>query len=318
MSLTSNVDPHPLPTSALADKRLPVDAYLRLYKFLTAIRGQRGDYRRNDAGEPVSHLVGMLRFTTDLLEHDAKPVFVFEGGYPDLKAETLGERADRKANAQEKYEQAKADGDEEAMRKWGPRTTRVTDEMVTECKRLLDTLGVPYINAATEADPQCAHLAKQDAFDYVLSADSDVLLHGAPAICRNVKNGSGELFPLAEITESTGLSRMELVKARILQGGDYNDGAHGVGEVYAQRYVKNTPSFEAAMDKAAEKDDSISRQRMREVLEWFQSPDVNEVSVDDMAWREPSAEAISYLVDEKGIDTDTVRPSIRHLLESNQ
>lgn len=316
MGFTSEGETYELPAGALDGKRLPVDTYLRLYKYLTTIRGQTGDYERNDDGEPISHLLGLFRFTTDLLEVGAEPVFVFEGGWPELKAETLQDRGERKDNARENYEEAKERGDEEAMRKWGPRTARVTDSMVDDCKRLLDVMGVPYLDAATEADPQCAYLAKQDGFDYVMSADSDVLLYGAPAILRNWDGSSVDLHPLESILTETGLTRHELIQTQILKGCDYNDGAYGVGWVYAKKYVTESPDFETAMDRAAEKDESIDRSRMREVYSWFQNPDINEVDPDAVVTGSiRPGEVKDYLCGEMGMNPRNVQSALRTVIE---
>lgn len=316
MGFTSEGENYKLPATALDGKRMPVDTYYRLYKYLTALRGQTGDYERNEDGEPISHLLGLFRFTTDLLEVGAEPVFVFEGGWPDLKAETLSDRGERKDNARDKYEDAKDRGDEDAMQKWGPRTARVTDSMVDDCKTLLDALGVPYVDAATEADPQCAYLAKQDGFDYVMSADSDVLLYGAPAILRDWDGESAELYPLKSILDETGLTRDELIQTQILQGCDYNDGAYGVGWVYSKRYVKESPSFEAAMEKAAEKDESIDRSRMREVYSWFQNPEITAFDPDtlEMASINPT-EVKYYLCEEMGMDARRVQQALRTVID---
>ena len=43
-------------------------------------------------------------------------------------------------------------GDEEAFDKYARRTVRVTREHNDDCKRLLGLMGVPYVDAPTEAE----------------------------------------------------------------------------------------------------------------------------------------------------------------------
>lgn len=301
MSFTQEAEVHQMPVNALESKRVAVDSYLQLYKYLTAIRGSQGDYQRNDDGEPISHLIGMMKFSSQLLEARVKPVFVFEGGYPDLKKETLSDRGDKKSNARDEYEAAKERGDDAAMRKWGPRTTRVTDHMVDECKSLFDSLGVPYVDAETEADPQCAKLMNDGVCDYVLSDDSDVLLYGADAILRNWDGSATELLPRKSILDNTGLTMDELVQTQILIGCDYNDGAHGVGWVTAQKYVNQSETFTDAVERALEKDSDVNPKRMHRVYEWFQDPAVKPVDEDDLEFRDPPRSVAQEFLLDKGL-----------------
>jgi len=43
-------------------------------------------------------------------------------------------------------------GDEEAFDKFARRTVKVTREHTDECKRLLKLMGIPYVEAPTEAE----------------------------------------------------------------------------------------------------------------------------------------------------------------------
>ncbi len=51
-------------------------------------------------------------------------------------------------------------GDNEAIEKFSKRTIKVTREMNDECKKMLRLLGVPVIEAPSEAEAQCAVMAK--------------------------------------------------------------------------------------------------------------------------------------------------------------
>ncbi|CAG8981806.1 hypothetical protein HYALB_00004749 [Hymenoscyphus albidus] len=73
--------PTPLPT--LNRKRLAVDASIWIYQFLKAVRDKEGNALRN------SHVVGFFRRICKLLFFGIKPVFVFDGGAPILKRQTI-------------------------------------------------------------------------------------------------------------------------------------------------------------------------------------------------------------------------------------
>ena len=51
-------------------------------------------------------------------------------------------------------------GNQEDVEKYSKRTVRVTREHNEECKRLLRLMGVPVLDAPTEAEAQCAQLCK--------------------------------------------------------------------------------------------------------------------------------------------------------------
>ena len=64
----------------------PSDASIWVHQFVKAMRDERGDPL------PNAHLVGFFRRACRLLFHRVKPVFVFDGAAPDLKARTNAAR----------------------------------------------------------------------------------------------------------------------------------------------------------------------------------------------------------------------------------
>jgi DNA excision repair protein ERCC-5 len=73
----------PIKLETLNRKRLAVDASIWIYQFLKAVRDKEGNALRN------SHVVGFFRRICKLLFFGIKPVFVFDGGAPALKRQTV-------------------------------------------------------------------------------------------------------------------------------------------------------------------------------------------------------------------------------------
>lgn len=85
----------PTQLASLNRKRLAVDASIWIYQFLKAVRDKEGNALRN------SHVVGFFRRICKLLYFGIKPVFVFDGGAPVLKRETVRKRARRREGRRE-------------------------------------------------------------------------------------------------------------------------------------------------------------------------------------------------------------------------
>ncbi|KZL87872.1 dna excision repair protein [Colletotrichum incanum] len=91
------VQPCARPTNlaTLNRKRLAVDASIWIYQFLKAVRDKEGNALRN------SHVVGFFRRICKLLWFGIKPVFVFDGGAPTLKRQTIQGRKQRREGRRE-------------------------------------------------------------------------------------------------------------------------------------------------------------------------------------------------------------------------
>lgn len=85
----------PIKIETLNRKRLAVDASIWIYQFLKAVRDKEGNALRN------SHVVGFFRRICKLLFFGIKPVFVFDGGAPILKRQTISVRKKRREGRRE-------------------------------------------------------------------------------------------------------------------------------------------------------------------------------------------------------------------------
>lgn len=85
----------PTQLATLNRRRLAIDASIWIYQFLKAVRDKEGNALRN------SHVVGFFRRICKLLYFGIQPVFVFDGGAPLLKRETVRARARRREGRRE-------------------------------------------------------------------------------------------------------------------------------------------------------------------------------------------------------------------------
>lgn len=80
----------PVRLELLSRKKLAVDASIWIYQFMKAVRDREGN------ALPLSHIVGFFRRICKLLFFGILPVFVFDGGAPPLKRETITKRRERR------------------------------------------------------------------------------------------------------------------------------------------------------------------------------------------------------------------------------
>ncbi len=238
---------------ALSGKIIVVDASLFLYQFITSIRQPDGALLTDSHGNVTSHLSGLFSRTTKLMSYGIKLGYVFDGKPPELKRKERERRDLIKQEAEAKYKVAVSKGNIEEMRKYASRTARLTKKMVDESKELLSALGIPVIQAPSEAEAQAAHIVKNgDAFA-LASQDSDTIMFGTPKLIRNLSlvgkkkkvnalaytSVKPELVELSEVLNTLGIDQNQLIVLCMLVGTDYNiGGVKGIGPKNALKLVK--------------------------------------------------------------------------------
>jgi len=246
----------------LKGKIIVIDFMNVVFQFLASIRQRDGTPLMDSAGNITSHLQGLFNRSVSLLEKGIKPIYVFDGEAPELKSKERELRLERKLKAKEKYEIAVDEEDLDSMYKYSQQVLYLSPDMLDESKELLNALGIPYIEAPSEAEAQCAYIcSKGDAYA-VASQDADALLFGAPILVRNLtlagsrKTGSGavrkitpEMIKLSDVLEETGLDHEKLIILSILVGTDFNPkGVYGIGSKKALKLVKNTNDYDSMFD----------------------------------------------------------------------
>ena len=120
----------PVKLEDLSGKIIAIDAYNAIYQFLSIIRQPDGTPLKDSTGKITSHLSGLFYRTSNLIEMGIKPIYVFDGESPALKAAEIQRRKQVKVEAVASYEKAAASGDTEKMRMYAQAATSMKDYML--------------------------------------------------------------------------------------------------------------------------------------------------------------------------------------------
>lgn len=308
----------------LAGKVIALDAYNALYQFLTAIRQLDGTPLIDSRGRVTSHLSGLFYRTINFVEYGIKPVYVFDGKPPELKKEELERRRTRKEKAVEMTMKAYSEGMKKEAAKYAIQAVYLTDSMVRDAKKVLEAMGIPYVEAISEGEAQAAYMTRKGVAWAVGSQDYDSLLFGASKLVRNLtisgrKKLPGkdvyieikpEIIELEKLLKSLGISREQLIDIAILIGTDYNpDGVEGIGPKTAFQLIKSYGTIEKVLPLLQ---NTYFPENPLKIREYFLNPPI--VDVVDLEWREPDEQSIiNILVKEHDFSIDRVENGLKRL-----
>lgn len=312
-----------LTLDSLARKAVAIDAYNMLYQFLATIRQRDGTPLMDAYGNVTSHLNGLFYRTINLVEHGIKPVYVFDGRPPELKAKEIEKRTRIRLEAEKKYKEALERGDLEEARIYAQQTGRLNTQMVEDSKKLLEYMGIPWVQAPSEGEAQAAYMTIKGDVWASGSQDYDSLLFGSKRLVRNLaitgrrklprKNVYVEVRPelieLEKLLEYHGITREQLIAIGILLGTDYApEGVKGIGVKKALKLVKELKD----PDKIFRAVDWESPVPPDEIFKIFIKPEVTDNY--KLQWSQPDREkVIKLLVDEHQFSLDRVNNALDRL-----
>ncbi len=312
----------------LSNKKIAIDAFNMIFQFLSTIRQREtGEPLKDSKGNVTSHLSGLFYRNIRFLENNIKPVYVFDGSPPEFKRKTIMEREKRKEEAMKKLEQALKEGKIEDVMLYAQQTSQLTDEMIEESKKLLDALGIPWVQAKSEGEAQACYLVENNDAYAVGSQDYDSLLFGAKKLVRNM-SATGrkrfvrgmwieiepEIIELDEVLEELGINRNQLIIVGILIGTDYNPGGvKGIGPKNALKLVKQ----EKTLDKVLKKIDWDFDIDAEEIYNFFLNPPIEKKY--KIEYRQPDRDKIiKLLVQEHDFSEKRVENNIDKLLQAKK
>ena len=311
----------------LRGKSFAVDAYIALYSFMSLIRTRTGTPLTDKEGRVTSHLVGLAFRTTRLIsDYNMHLVFVFDGKPPELKKVEIEKRRQAKRKAEEEYREAVEAGDMAKAFSKAVMTSRMTREAVDDAKRLLDLLGVPWVQAPSEGEAQAAYMASRGDVWASNSKDYDSLLFGTPRLVRFLTIGGEEWLPskgrarklipelinLEEFLEELELTRGQLIDLSILVGTDFNKGLKGIGPKTALKLMRKHGSIEDLPPDIHERVPD-TYPSIRDL--YLNPPVVEDYNVEQGELRED--ELVSFLCNERAFSRDRVETVIKRMKQAN-
>jgi flap endonuclease-1 len=197
-------------------------------------------------------------------------------------------------------------------------TSKLTREMVGEARELLRVMGIPTVQAPSEAEAQAAHMAASGAVWAAGSKDYDSLLFGASRLVRFITISGKEFLPsrgtfrpiepelidLERFLQALQITRTQLIDLAILVGTDFNEGVKGIGPKKALKLVQDHGAIERMPDAIRSAVGDVD-----EVRQIYRQPPVTDTY--DVQFGEPDfAAVVAFLCTEREFSTERVTAAL--------
>lgn len=297
----------------LLNKRIAIDAFNTIYQFLAIIRQRDGTPLKDYNGNVTSHLSGLFYRTLNFLEHNIKPIYVFDGTPSELKLETIKERRRIKEDAKEKMIKAQEKEDFREAKKFAQMTSKLDTNMIEDSKKLLKYLGIPIVEASSEGEAQSALLVEAGDAWACASQDYDTLLFGGKRLIRNFAISRSkkvrdttvtldiEYISLSKFLENLNISREQLIEMGILIGTDFYPGIKGIGQYKAYNLIKKYGSLENILKnnvKIGNIEIQLEKELIDQIKDIFLNPDVQK-KYPKIIWEQINYEKVKELLIEQ-------------------
>lgn len=306
---------------AYTGKLMAIDASMCLYQFMIMIRDNRaGSYQNmtNEDGQVTSHIIGMLSRTLRLMENGIKPVYVFDGKPPELKLGELASRRQKREDNEANLQKALEEGDQEQILKSTKGTTRVTKEHNEQTKRLLRLMGVPVVEAPSEAEACCAALCRDGKVYASATEDADCLTFGTSVLVRNLMAAESQKRTILEVNLALALEQLNITMDQfidfcILSGCDYCDTLKGIGPHNAIKLLLQHGSIEKVLENL-EKDKIPANFRYEDARDFFKACESVDTASCNFEFKEPDFDGLTkFLIEENSFAPERVARYVERL-----
>ena len=320
VDLRGLTNPKKISLNDLSGRVVAIDAYNVLYQFLSSIRNYSGELFTDRNGNVTSHLSGLLYRNINLMSLGIKLIYVIDGKPSALKSKEIERRRAIKKKATIMYEQSLSQGKNDEARKYAQATSIIKEDMINDAKKLLDLLGIAWIQAPSEGEATASYLTIIGKATDTGSQDYDSLLFGAQRLLRNVTTSGKRKLPgkpvyvnvepeeinLNNVLNNCKITREQLIDIGILLGTDFNpDGFKGIGPATAIKFIQKYSKIENIPQIQKELSD-IDYESIRKE---FLNPQV--INPTNLKWNPINQDGlISFLCNERDFSIDRVKKSL--------
>jgi flap endonuclease-1 len=266
-----------------------------------------------------------------LMEKGVRPCWVFDGKPPEAKKKTLADRKKKKEEAEVNKQEAEEDGDMEKVLKYAGMSVRVTPQMTSDAKELVRLLGLPVIEAPSEAEAQCAVLARDNKVYAVATEDMDCLTFGCPVLLRDFTNKDDPVIEikLDQVLKGLNVTMEQFIDICILCGCDYADSIEGIGPIKAHKLIAEYENIEAVL-KYVDNYNSDPKKKKKlsydldsfpyeECRKLFKEPEVTPSDKIDLKFNTPDYEGLKkFLVEGKGFAESRIESAMKRIESAKQ
>lgn len=219
-----------------------IDANLLIYKTVYAIRKNGYDIKNKD--KSVTHIFGFLQKIKGFIKYNITPIFVFDGVAPEIKKNTLKQRAEFQSYMQQKYYKAIT---QDEKKKYYFMKSNISYNEIIDVMELITLFGYTIIEAPGEADPELANLNINKLVDYVITDDMDILIFGGNIMLKNFTVSDKKYIQKIDLNvfkKITSLNQDQLIDLAILLGCDYCPTVKGIGTIGAYNLIQKYKNIE--------------------------------------------------------------------------
>jgi flap endonuclease-1 len=232
----------------LKNKIIAIDASFIIYRSITAIRATGQDLK-NKKGYITSHLYSIFFKSIKFIKNGTTLIYVFDGCPPDLKIKNIKKRKQLKEISEKKIVD-----NPDLLKKEFKKTFEIDDYIIKSTKRLLDHLGIQYIDAPGEADVMLAYLSHNNIVDGIYSDDADILAFSGSTLCTKFdKMGNYCEIQLETILKESKINFDQFVIMCLLLGCDYCENIKKMGMKNAYNIIMKYKTFNDVFEKIDKK-----------------------------------------------------------------
>lgn len=222
----SNKAIHPLSLQELSGKRIAVDISIYMYKFSSLV-------------ENFYSMISLFNF------YQIEPVFVFDGKPPPEKAALLQRRREARKEAWTILQKNQETMNEKTKRDLERQCKQIKKEDILLVKSLIEAMGYSYVDAPSEADALCSHMARRGDVWGCLSEDMDLFVYGCPHVLRyfSLLNHSLIHYDTSIIFKELKTTEEDFRAICVLSGCDFQEETWPLTECF-QRFYQCDPEFD--------------------------------------------------------------------------